>query len=120
MTYQPSATHRRATAVAALAASAVGLAAAVPVLPLNVRAMLLLGFVLIGPGSAALLWTELPLSLRLAVTPALGLAAVLGATTIAGFAEWWSPFVLLAVLAAVSAGSAVAGLMSDRMRVVKP
>lgn len=110
--------HRRPTALAALAASAAGLAAAVPGLPPVLRAVLLLAFVLAGPGSAVLLWTELPRSLRLAVTPALGLAAVLGATTIAAFAEWWSPIILLALLAAVSAGSAVAGLLSDRLRVV--
>lgn len=120
MTYHTSAPHRRPTALAALAASAAGLIAAVPALPPPLRAVLLLAFVLAGPGSAVLLWAELPRSLRLAVTPALGLAAVIGFTTIAGFANRWSPFVLLAVLAALSAGSALAGLLSNRTRVVHP
>lgn len=120
MTYHSPAAHRQPTALAALAASAAGLTAAVTTLPPSLRAVLLLAFVLAGPGSAVLLWTALPHSLRLPVTPALGLATVLGATTVAATVGWWSPVVLLAVLAALSAGSAVAGLLSHRIRLAHP
>lgn len=118
--YRSPAAHRQPTALAALVASVAGLLAAVPILPPPLRGVLLLAFVVTGPGSAVLLWTSLPHNLRLSVTPALGLATVLGATTIVAFAGWWSPITLLVILAALSGGSAVVGLLVQRSQEVDP
>lgn len=90
----------------ALAASACGLLAPVPVLPPALRALLLAAFVLAGPGVAVLLWVApLPPKASFLLAPVLGLAVTILTTTAAAFFWLWHPLAVLAVLAAATAAA---------------
>jgi signal transduction histidine kinase len=97
-----------------LMAAAAGLLAEIPLLPPVIRAFLLLGFVLVGPGSVVLDWFgELPKVAVRALIPIVGLSVVILVVSLPLFLGFWSSRVTLAALAVVTA--ALAG--HNRMRV---
>ena len=91
----------------ALAASVCGAISAVPILPSAVRAVALLFFVLVGPGSAMLSWFDLPRETVLALVAPLGIAITVLAATAAAFASMGHPVVLLTLAVAVTVLAAV-------------
>lgn len=91
---------------AVLAASAAGAVAAIPWLPAPLRALLLLAFVLIGPGCALLAWRPpLPASVTIVLAPTLGVSVLALVSTAAALFSWWHPTaqLLLLVVACVVA-----------------
>lgn len=91
-----------------LGASAAGAASAIPWLPAQVSALLLLTFVLVGPGCAVLAWSSpLRASATLVFAPALGICVVVLVSTAAASFSWWHPISQLVVLVVASAGAAL-------------
>jgi hypothetical protein len=99
----------------AIAGAGCGLLAELTLLPATVKAVLLLAFVLVGPGSAVLhsVCPTLPLLAVRALVPVTGLAIVLLTTTGALFMGLWSPRITLLGLAVLTAGAGCAQLRRD-------
>ncbi|OJF12239.1 hypothetical protein [Couchioplanes caeruleus] len=78
-----------------------GFLAAVPALPPALRAVLMLLFILGGPGSAVLAWSRRPLppSFVLAAVPVTGLALWIVLVTASVSIPWWQPRPLLSTVA---------------------
>ena len=91
---------------AALASAVLGLLALGP-WPAELRAVLLAGFVLTGPGLAIVLWMRLPSAAAVAAVPVTGMAAVAGTTAVLGWTDRWVPIPLLLAGVSAVAGSAL-------------
>lgn len=100
--------------VGATAGSLAGLLSLMPNGIPGARALLMVAFVLIAPGSATLLWVPLPRATTAALVPVLGLTWVALASTGALFAHFWHPLVVLLVLVAASLGSAALSVRGSR------
>jgi CHASE2 domain-containing sensor protein len=102
----------------ALGGAGCGLLAEVSLLPSAVKAVLLLAFIVVGPGSVAVqrFGPTLPLVAVRALVPVTGLAVVLLTSTGALFMGVWSPRVTLLALAVVTAIAGAAQLWSGRDR----
>ena len=95
----------RALWITALACAGAGALATVPILPSAIRAVLMLGFIFAGPGSAVMLWLrcDAPTTFTLTIVPVSGLAVFILAVTGSVYVSVWEPTVLLLVLAALTA-----------------
>ncbi|MCU1677093.1 MAG: hypothetical protein JWM93_1851 [Frankiales bacterium] len=95
-----------------VAAAAAGLLAMAP-LPAILRGILLLAFVVAGPGAALATWVRLPRALLLAVVPTFGLAAVVLASSIAVMIGRIAPQSVAVVLAIPCAALCGTGWMRE-------
>jgi len=96
----------------AIGGAVCGLVSAVGALPSAAKAVLLLVFVFVGPGSAALeYWAAtIPGVAQRALVPVLSFSIVLLAVTVALLLGVWSPRIVLLALAAVTAAVGLANL----------
>jgi hypothetical protein len=108
-------TTPRALARCACAAAVCGVVAAIPVVPVVARGLLLAMFVFGGPGAAIILWARgLTPSVIAVLVPITGLAAILLLTGAAALTGVWNPFLTTALLAVASIGSALLAKRSGR------
>ncbi len=105
----PTSAPARHSALAILAAAA-GVIALIPGLPSGLSALLLAGFVGLGPGCALLAWTDPPHVSRLVVVPAIGLSLTVLITGGAATIGWWSPHALFAMIALMTLWSVIPNL----------
>lgn len=89
-----------------LAAGASGMLASIPELPGALVGVLLVIFIAMGPGSAVRAWVRLPRHLTALTVPAVGVAAVLLASTFSALSGAWAPPVMLLVLSAATVAAA--------------
>ncbi len=97
--------RRELMGAGAILSSVCGMLAAIPALPGLVRGLLLLVFVLAGPGLAVAAWTALGGIVLVSVVPVIGLSAVILVTTVAAFIGHWTPMALMFGMALVCLGS---------------
>ena len=102
--------------VTAAAGGVAGLLAGIGPLPAAVKAVLLLAFIAMGPGSALLQFRSdaVPSLAQRALVPVLGLAVVVLVVTGALLLGYWSPRVVLLALAGGTAVLGVAGWWRGR------
>jgi hypothetical protein len=111
-TFVSTRSTRDLSAWTAILASVAAALAPVPWLPGLARGLLLLAFVLAGPGLAVTAWTRLSGILLASVVPVIGLTAVILVTTVVAFLGWWSPIPTMFALAVVCAASGAAALLT--------
>ncbi|MGV0834551.1 hypothetical protein [Mycolicibacterium thermoresistibile] len=89
----------------AVTGALLGLAALLP-LPAFLRALLVAGFIALGPGSAVLTWVHIPVRARPATIPVLGMAISTIVTIAAMWSYRWEPHAILALgsVAVLAAG----------------
>jgi uncharacterized membrane protein len=96
----------------AIVGAGCGLLAAVPFLPSGLKALLLLTFVFVGPGSVIVdRFKDLPIVAVRALVPVIGLSVVILIVSLSLLLGVWSSRVLLLALAVVTGGL---GLMNAR------
>lgn len=103
-----SATSRVPSRPADLAAlgAVLGYLALLP-LPASARAVLMAGFIALGPGAAILTWVEIPVRARLGAVPVLGMSLVTIVTVTAMWTRLWNPAGILVFGAAAVTASSV-------------
>lgn len=105
---------RREQKVAAVAmiAAVCGALAAIPV-PSPWRAVPLLIFLLVGPGSAVMCWVDLPPAPTIAATVGISLAAFMAVAVAMAWLQFWHPVPGCLLIAAIVAASGLSRLRTS-------
>ncbi|MEV6597206.1 hypothetical protein AB0M36_10130 [Actinoplanes sp. NPDC051346] len=85
-----------------------GFLAAVEALPSGLRALLMLLFIVGGPGSAVLAWSRRPMrpSFLLTIVPVTGVALWIVVVTASVSVPWWEPRLLMLIVAFLTISTA--------------
>ena len=92
--------------ILALVSALVGSLSLAP-LPPSLRAMMLAGFILTGPGLAVVMWMRLQMPAMIVAIPVVGLSTMTGFTVVLGWLNWWMPTEFLLTLVGGVVGSAL-------------
>ncbi|MCI4674458.1 hypothetical protein [Candidatus Mycolicibacterium alkanivorans] len=110
--------HADAVAKVAIYAAACGILSTVPVWP-PLQALLLLVFLLTGPGSALMCWAALPPAVTVAAVVGLSVSSVLATAVAMAWVPFWGPVPSCLVLSAAVITSGLVRLRALRKPVTE-